>query len=102
MSAERGKRRAQENQVDNSAAVAAAVVVVADVEMAVGKFRDALVEALPDWSRQEISQLLCRGCDCSLEDVLLMEAKRATAPVEVFKKRIRTKLIAQSNLTSAP
>ena len=105
-SAERGKRKgmenkgAQENQVGNSTAAAAAAVV-ADIEMAVGKFRDALMEALPDWSRQEISQLLCRGCDCSLEDALLMEAKRATVSVEAFKKRLRSKLIAQANL-SAP
>ena len=100
-SAERGRRkgaernRALENQADMSAAAAA---VAADIEMTVGKFRDALMEALPDWSRQEISHLLCRGCDCSLEDALLMEAKRSTVSVEAFKTRLKTKLITQTNL----
>ena len=77
---------------------AAAAAVAADIEMTVGKFRDALMEALPDWSRQEISHLLCRGCDCSLEDALLMEAKRSTVSVEAFKTRLKTKLITQTNL----
>ena len=93
--AERARRRTMMKGQPGSdkASTGEAALAPAIIEMTVGKFREALIEAQPSRSRDDVNTLLCRGCDASLEDMLLMEAKRMTVPVEQFKTRLRSKLL---------
>ncbi len=65
-------------------------------EMTVAKYRDALNYADPNKSRADINKLLARGCCTTVEEILLMEAKRIPIPIEDFKKKLRSGLLQKS------
>jgi len=65
-------------------------------EIAISKLRDALVLADANKTRTEVNQLLARGAGCTVEAVLLREAKRVPLLVEEFKTNICTGLLKKS------
>eukprot|EP01038_Epipyxis_sp_PR26KG_P013229 gene13229-17729_t len=66
------------------------------LEMPIGRYREALQYADPNLNRSEINHLLSRGCGVSLEEMLLLEAKRQPIPLEDFKKKIKNGLLKKS------
>ena len=69
---------------------------IGEKEMTVAKYRDALTYADSNKSRSDINKLLARGCGSTVEETLLMEAKRVSISVDEFKKRLRTGLLQKS------
>lgn len=67
-----------------------------DLDISIGRLRDALSFADNNKTRTEINQWLARGCGASVEDTLLMEAKRTPIVLEDFKKRLRKGLLVKS------
>eukprot|EP00981_Chlorochromonas_danica_P015405 scaffold12037_cov159-Ochromonas_danica.AAC.6 len=67
-----------------------------DNNTTIGKLREAIIHADPNKLRPEVNQWLARGCGCSVEEVLLMEAKRAVHPVIDFKRLLRSVLLKRS------
>lgn len=65
-------------------------------EMTVAKYRDALNYADPNKTRSDINKLLARGCGTTVEEILLMEAKRIPISIEDFKKRLKSGLLQKS------
>ena len=66
------------------------------VEVAIGKLREALALSDANKARSEINQLLARGVGCTLEAVLLKEAKRVPVVVEEFKVNIKAGVLKKS------
>ena len=60
------------------------------------KIREAIVNADPNKSRPEVNELIARGCDATVEEALLMEAKKDLVSIEAFQKRIRKELLKKS------
>ena len=58
--------------------------------------REALLRADPKKPRAEVNSYLARGCGVSLEQMLLMEAKRVEIPLEDFMRRLRSGLLKKS------
>lgn len=71
-------------------------VVLNAGEIAISKLRDALVLADGNKTRTEVNQLLARGAGCTVEAVLLREAKRVPLVVEEFKSNICLGLLKKS------
>lgn len=68
-----------------------------EMTMTVSKLRDALTYADSQKARSEINFLLAKGCQCSIEDMLLLEAKRsAVINVQEFKKYLRYGLLQKN------
>lgn len=68
-----------------------------EMTMTVSKLRDALSYADNQKARSEINFLLAKGCQCSIEDMLLLEAKRsAVINVQEFKKYLRYGLLQRN------
>lgn len=68
-----------------------------EVTMTVSKLRDALTYADNQKARSEINFLLSKGCQCTIEDMLLLEAKRsAVINVQEFKKYLRYGLLQRN------
>lgn len=65
--------------------------------LSVNQFRNALSLADPDKPRNEINKYLARGCDKSVQDVLLMETDRTIMiPVTSFQSNLKRGLIKKS------
>jgi hypothetical protein len=62
----------------------------------VGKLREALTYSDSNKTRNEINQLLSRGCSLTIEGMLLLEAKRTPIDVEEFKTRLKNGLLKKS------
>lgn len=71
------------------------------VEIALNKLREALVLSDANKTRMEINQLLARGVGCTLENVLLKEAKRVPVLIEEFKTNIKLGVLKKSPVPSA-
>ena len=68
--------------------------------LTVSQLRNALSLADADKTRNEINKYLARGCDKSIQDVLLMETDRTIMiPVESFKANLKRGLIKKSKPT---
>jgi hypothetical protein len=67
-----------------------------ETEMNVTKYRDALNYSDPNKSRADVNKLLARGCGTTVEEMLLMEAKRTTVPIDLFKKKLHAGLLHRS------
>jgi hypothetical protein len=67
-----------------------------EVEMTIGKYREAIAFADTHKSRTEINKLLSRGCNMSLEEMLYHEAKKMPINVVDFKARLRSGLLQKS------
>jgi hypothetical protein len=67
-----------------------------EVEMTIGKFREAIAYADSHKSRTEINKLLSRGCNMPLEEMLYNEAKKMTISMIDFKARLRSGLLQKS------
>lgn len=65
-------------------------------EALLSKLREALVTADPNKSRPEVNSLIARGCGVTVEEALLMEAKRDPIPLDPFMKRLRKELVKKS------
>eukprot|EP01034_Spumella_vulgaris_P025798 gene25798-32290_t len=65
-------------------------------EMTLNKLREALIYADQHKTRTEINHLLARACNLSVEETLLMEARRTPLSVEEFKRRLRSGLLKKS------
>jgi len=65
-------------------------------EIVVSKLREALALADANKTRLELNQLLARGANCSIEDILIREAKRIPLSVEDFKRNLKTGLLKKS------
>lgn len=65
-------------------------------EISLPKLREALILADANKTRVEINQLLARGAGCTVEAVLLREAKRIPVGVEEFKTNICAGLLKKS------
>lgn len=65
-------------------------------EISLSKLREALVLSDVNKTRGEINQLLARGAGCTLESVLLKEAKRVPVLIEEFKVNIRAGVLKKS------
>jgi len=68
-------------------------------EMPVGRYREAIFGADPNKPRSEINEYLARGCSTSVEDMLLMEAKRVPVNANDFKRKLFSGMIKRSNPT---
>jgi hypothetical protein len=66
-------------------------------EMPVGRFREAIFGADPNKPRSEINEYLARGCSNSVEEMLLMEAKRVPVNASDFKRKLFSGMIKRSN-----
>jgi hypothetical protein len=62
----------------------------------ISRFREALVYADPDNSRAGLNKLLARGCDMTIEEMLLVEIEKLSYPVSDFKDNIKTGMIKKS------
>ncbi len=62
----------------------------------INKFREALIYSDAHKTRTEINHLLARGCGLSVEETLLMEARRTAVAAEDFKRRLRAGLLKKS------
>lgn len=65
-------------------------------EVPVSKLREAMQLADPKKSRLEVNLLLARGAGCSLEALLLKEAKRVPVALEEFKANVVRGLLKKS------
>lgn len=66
--------------------------------LSVNQLRSALLQADPDKPRAEVNRYLARGCNCSVQEVLLMEAQRNIYyPVNKFLANLKRGLIKKSN-----
>lgn len=65
-------------------------------EVPIGKLREAIVLADSNKTRLEVNLLLARGASCSLEDILLREAKRVPIPLAAFKANVVNGLLKKS------
>lgn len=65
-------------------------------EVTVGKFREAIVHADPNKPRSEVNQWLARGCASSIEETLLLEAKRSLFSTADFKRNLKAVLLKRS------
>lgn len=80
-------------------AVLAAIDLVAEpgtAEIAISKLREALVSVDSNKTRTEVNQLLARGAECTVEAVLLREAKHVSLVVEDFKVHVCSGLLKKS------
>lgn len=67
------------------------------VHVPIGKMREAITLADANKSRTEVNQLLARGLGCTVETVLLREAKRVPlSSVEEFRTNICTGILKKS------
>jgi hypothetical protein len=74
-----------------------ALMSTSEPSLSVHQLRDALSLADPDKSRNEINKYLARGCNKSMQDMLLMETDRSVmVPVFGFKANLRRGLIKKS------
>lgn len=62
----------------------------------IGKLRDALSFADPNKTRADINKMLARGCGVTIEEVLLMEAKKDLVPIDTFQRTLRKELLKKS------
>jgi hypothetical protein len=70
---------------------------VADIpSLPLGIFRQAVLTSDSNKTRSEVNRLLSYCCKLTIEEMLLMEARRAPFPVEEIKKRIRMKIMKKS------
>jgi len=74
----------------------AARVDASESTMSIARLREALVLADENKPRGEINIYLARGCACSLEQMLLLEAKRENVPLADFKIRLVKGLLKKS------
>ena len=66
--------------------------------LSVNQLRSALALADPDKPRVEINKYLARGCDCSVQDMLLMESQRDLyINVSTFKTNLKRGLLKKSS-----
>lgn len=65
-------------------------------DMPVSRFRDAILGSDPNKPRSEVNEYLARGCGKSVEDMLLLEAKRVPINVAEFKKCLFSGMIKRS------
>ena len=68
-----------------------------DSNTVIGRLRVALEKADHDKSRQDVNELLARGCGVSLEEMLLMEVKRAPVGYDSFLRNLKRGLLKKSN-----
>lgn len=61
-----------------------------------GIVRQAVLTSDGNKTRGEVNRLLSYCCKLTIEEMLLMEARRAPFPVEEIKKRIRMKIMKKS------
>lgn len=61
-----------------------------------GDLREALLRADPKKPRAEVNLYLARGCGVSLENMLIMEAKRESVALGEFLRRLRGGLLKRS------
>lgn len=66
------------------------------VEVPIGKLREALLQADKNKTRLEVNLLLARGARCTLEAILLKEAKHIPVSLEEFKIDIKNGLLKKS------
>ena len=66
-------------------------------EATLSKLREALMNADPNKSRPEINMWIARGCGVTVEEALLMEAKKELIQVEPFQKKLRKELLKKSS-----
>ena len=66
------------------------------VEVPIPKLREVLLIADPNKTRLELNLLLARGAGCTLETILLREAKRVPVILEEFKINIKNGLLKKS------
>lgn len=64
--------------------------------MKIPRFRETLVFSDPDCPRVNVNKLLARGCGTSVENVLMMEAKRENVNVQKFKENLKLGLLKKS------
>jgi hypothetical protein len=70
---------------------------VADLpSLPLGIIRQAVLSSDSNKTRSEVNRLLSYCCKLTIEEMLLMEARRAPFPVEDIKKRIRMKIMKKS------
>lgn len=62
----------------------------------ISRFREALVYADPDNSRAGLNKLLARGCNMSIEEMLVVEVEKLSYPVSDFKDNLKTGMIKKS------
>lgn len=67
-----------------------------DVEMTISKLREAINYADPNKPRSEVNKFLSRACGGSIEDMLLLEAKRTPQSVAELKRKLRSGLLQKS------
>jgi hypothetical protein len=65
-------------------------------EVRIALLREALALSDANKTRLEINLLLARGAGCSLEAILLKEAKRVPVLLEEFKQNIKNGLLKKS------
>lgn len=61
-----------------------------------GLIRQAVLTSDSNKTRSEVNRLLSYCCKLTIEEMLLMEARRTPFPVDEIKKRIRMKIIKKS------
>lgn len=62
----------------------------------ISRFREALVYADPDNSRAGLNKLLARGCNMSIEEMLVVEIEKLSYAVSDFKDNLKTGMIKKS------
>lgn len=65
------------------------------------RFREALVYADPDNTRAGLNKLLARGCNMSIEEMLVIEVENLSFPVADFKENLKTGMIKKSHPSSS-
>jgi len=65
-------------------------------DMPVSRFREAILGSDPYKPRSEVNEYLARGCGTSVEDMLLLEAKRVPINVADFKKQLCNGMVKRS------
>ena len=82
------------NKSDNDSTTAASNLPA--THLPIGRFREALVYADPDNGRAALNKLLARGCNMSIEEMLVVEVEGLSFPVADFKENLKTGLIKKS------
>ena len=82
---------------DAAAALSSADVTAMDIpSLPLGLVRQAVLKSDSNKTRSEINRLLSYCCKLTVEETLLLEARRTPFPVEEIKSRIRMKIVKKS------
>ena len=61
-------------------------------------FRNAILKADENKSRAEVTKLLAYCAKLTIEEALLMEARRTPFPLDEFKCRLQMKIVRKSHI----